>query len=163
MNYIYAKHFREFEEFTVEKIYPFYRNGGVVFNDKFIPKTFKHVDGKLLEEKWTDGTRELVPCSEKLDKEFFKTYKKVFDVVIKLPKEQTVDGVTADTFAIKGLGAFKVKEMLKADFDYEVPMDEEHEKFNWEDDVYTNIEGKTYKMKVRGEKLDTEYKIQLKG
>ena len=158
MEYLKAKDFRQFTEFTVKTIYPAYRSGGVKTADgRFIGKTFVEKDGKFMEkhfekkgDKWDIS---LIEPTVIIDRDFFKTYKKVYDVVI-----TTGEG---NEFTIQGLGVYKIQLMLKADMDFDVPMNGDKEQFDWEDSVYKNIEGRTYKMKVTGAGLDTEYRISL--
>jgi len=118
------------------------------------------------EEKLPDGTKkevcESIPMENaQKDRRFWRTYKKVFDVVVITPEEVTIDGKTGREFTISGLGAYKIREMIKADIDFDIPMDGERPKFDWEDSVFTVIEGNSYKMKVIGIELDTEYNFKL--
>ena len=176
--YIYAKHFRNLKEFTITKIYAPYRNGGLEIDGMFVPRTFKYSKGKIMEEKWVGetGSRkpELQETDIKIDKDFFFTYKKVFDVQLSTPVEVELDGKKGTEFVIKGLGFSKVKDMLREDFDLKIPMvtrdvkgedgtvtAEEKEAFDWEDSVYQSLEGKSYKMKVTGQMLDTRYQYKL--
>lgn len=163
MNYIYAKHFRQFEDFTVEKIYKPYRKGGVEIDGKFVGKTFKEQDGKYYEEEWIEGKPVLKAEPTQFNRELFATYKKVFDVQISTPSEVTVDGKTGKEFVLNGLGTYKVKEMLRTDFDLDIPMNGDKELFDWEDGKYKYLEGKSFKMKVTGTGLDTSYKFKLVG
>lgn len=163
MEYIYSKHFRKFKEFTITNIYAPYRSGGIEVDGKFIPKSFKMKDGKWYEQLWSEEQHGFVLSDTPAvaNKEWYKTYKKVFDVAIKTPAPATVDDKTSDEFTIKALGTFKVKEMLREDFDVEIPMDGDNEAFDWEDKVYVNVKGKSYQMKVTGKGLDTKYKFKL--
>ena len=117
-------------------------------------------------EKLPDGTKkevcESIPMENaQKDRRFWDTYKKVFDVVVITPEEVTIDGKTGREFKISRLGFNKVRGMIKSDIDFDVPVEGDHEKFDWEDDVYTNIEGCSYNMKVSGSGLDTEYRFKL--
>jgi len=189
MNYVYAKHFRKLTDFTVKNIYPSYRSGGVKGSEGFIGRSFKVEGGNLLELTFVNNspnwappagdilvhdkeqeegkkTYPIAPETAMKNKFFWKTYPKVYDVVINTPSEVSVEDTKGETvnvteLTIKALGAFKVKEMIKADIDFDVPMNEsgDKEKFDWEDDVYKNVVGVTYKMKVTGVDLETEYRI----
>jgi len=165
--YLRAKHFRNFSEFTIERVYPFYRNGGIEVDGKFQGKTFRYVDNKLQEETWDKvngkNVKTLVPVTEKIGGDFFKIYKKVFDIRITTPTEITVDGKKGNCFTIESLGSFKIKEMLREDFSIVIPMNGDKEAFDWEDDVYKSLEGKTFQMKVTGAGLETKYKFKLVG
>lgn len=170
-NYVYAKQFRKLKQFTVEDIYKPYRSGGVRVDGKFIPRTFKPVGEGLKEQVYENGGFELKDFSDKMDRDFFKTYKKVFDVKVTLPESidiettKKVDGknviVNTDEIVINGLSAFKVQEMLKADFDIVPPMNGDKVKFDWEDEFYEKLKGRTFQMQVTGEGLDTEYRFKL--
>ena len=168
MTYIYAKHFRKLKDFTVTGIYAPYRSGGLKIDGKFIPRTFKYEGSELKEQKWNGAGFDLVSFDDKKDAEFYKTYKKVFDVKVKLGNPLEVETtkkelVTTDEFTINALGSFKVKEMLKADFDFQPKMDGEREAFDWEDDVYSDIVGRSFSMKVTGVGMDTSYMFKYNG
>lgn len=174
MLYKYSKDFKQYEKFTVTNIYTPYRFGGVRSGDKFIGRTFRLKDNLLEEQIWTDKRPDWKTARGKVivydhisqesveiemedalkDPRFWKTYRKVFDVVLK---------VGGEDITIKSLGAFKVQKMLKADIDLDVPMDGDKEEFDWEDHVYKKLVGREFRMKVTGTGLDTEYNIQLVG
>ena len=200
MKYAYAKHFRTLTEFTVKNIYPFYLSGGIRVAGKFQGRTFKYdEDGKIMEQVWNGSEMELVEPTGKVwiyekfqkededgnegrsyeadfkdafkDKHFYRTYKKVFDVALSLPKaidiETTKKGddgdyivESTDEVVIKGLGRYKVQEMLRSDFSFIVPTDDQdREKFDWEDDFYKTLVGKTFQMRVTGTGFDTKYQF----
>lgn len=175
MEYIKASSFRQLQAspFTVVTVYPKYRNGGIMSGDKFIGRTFVYDDGNLKEKKWDSDNKTFVfsdITDIKINAEFFKVYKKVFDVVVKLDKKVTikekrgdmVTEVSGDEFVVKALGTGKLQKMLDADFDIVVPEDENGKRpFDWEDDLVKKLEGSKFKMKVTGQGLDTSYTFQL--
>jgi len=185
-NYLPAKHFREFKEFKIENIFPFYRTGGIMDGKgKFHGRTFVFVDGALKEEKWEElegknvkkitalegdvvvydkktKESESIPFEDALkDWRFWSTYRKVFDVKISVKKEVTVDGKTGTVFVINRLGSWKIQEMLREDFELKIPMNGDREAFDWEDKEYTRLLGTTFKLNVTGKDFDTRYKFKL--
>lgn len=175
MEYIKASSFRQLQKspFTIKTVYPKYQNGGIKVGDKFIGRTFVYEDKKIKEKKWDDNEKKFVIedfSDIKIDRDFFKTYKKVFDVVVELDKEVEIEEkrrgemvkAKGTEFTIKGLGAYKLQEMLKEDFDIEVAEDSEGRRpFDWEDDLVVKLEGSKFQMKVTGKGLDTSYKFKL--
>jgi len=167
MEYAYAGEFRKFTEFTIKEIHPPYRSGGLKVDGKYKPRSFKETKDGLKESIYNQETSsfELIDITEEIGKEFFATYKKVFDVVLEVKTPTKIlntkkEEVEATEVSLRGLGAYKVKLMLKEDFDLEIPMNGDREAFDWEDDVYKNIIGKTYKMRVTGTGLETSYQVK---
>ena len=187
MEYIKSSSFRQITvPFIVTKIYDKYLNGGVGQGTKFKGRTFK-IDNGLKERVWVDGGFEWIdpvndiPVQTKEDgvknvspekalktPDFYRTYKKVWDTVI-----ETLEPITitenkkgeeikkeGTEFTINGLGTFKLQEMLKSNFDFEVPMDGDREAFDWEDNFIKDLIGKKFQMKVTGQGLNTTYSFK---
>ena len=161
--YIKAKQFRDLAKKDLKIIWVFwpYRSWWIKVWDKFLWRTFKYSsDDKLMEQKWDSVNRkfELIPFSDiKVDRDFFKTYKKVFDV-----KFQTSDIIEmwdqSDNMFIVQLSAYKLQEILRNTVVDDVPVNEEwNEKFDWEDDLYMNLINTFIKFNVTGTWLDTKY------
>jgi hypothetical protein len=174
--YIKASSFRNIQKspFVVKKVYPKYQSGGIMMGDKFVGRTFVYNEEKKLQEKkWDDNERKFILADFddiKVDREFYATYKKVFDVEVECEKEVELEEkrkgeqvkVKGTSFVIKGLGAFKLREMLKEDFDLIVEEDSEGRRpFDWEDELVNTLEGSKYQMKVTGKMLETSYKFKL--
>ena len=165
MTYLKEKHLRNLAktDLKITAIYPAYRSGWLVVWDKFIWKTFK-VDKeswKLMEQKWNDSTKkfELIPMTEKMDKTFFQTYKKTFDVAFETANIITIDDVkkeyTDNQFTIP-VKASKLKDMMRV-FIEDIPMDWDREAFDWEDNFTQNIIWNFIRFTVTGKWLDTKY------
>lgn len=175
MEYIKASSFRQLQKspFVIKTVYPKYQSGGIMMGDKFVGRTFVYdEDKKLKEKKWDDEAKAfvLVDFSDiKVDRDFYKTYKKVFDVAIVTDNEVTVKEkrkgemveVVGTEFVVKGLGAYKLQEMLKEDFDIDVEMNGDRPVFDWEDNLVKRLEGSKFQMKVTGKMLETSYKFKL--
>ena len=153
----------------INNIYPFYRSWWVKTADwKFIWRTFKYsADARLMEQKWNANERkfELVPFDDiKVDRDFFKTYKKVFDIEIETEKNISVENYKWtqewNTFVIQGVSAFKIKEMLKATVIDDVPEVDGKEMFDWEDNEYKKLTNVTLKFSVVWTWLDTSYNFK---
>ena len=187
MEYIKSSSFRQITvPFTVKNIYDKYLNGGVGQGAKFKGRTFKIDDG-LKERVWTgegfqwitpvndipvqtkeDGVKNLSPDKALKSPDFYRTYKKVWDTVIETEEPITIiekkKGEEIEKegteFTINALGTFKLQEMLKSNFDFEVPMDKEREAFDWEDNFVKDLIGKKFQMKVTGQGLSTTYSFK---
>ena len=161
--YIKAKQFRELAKRDLKIIWVYwpYRSWGIKMWDKFLGRTFKYnEEWKLLEQKWNNDERKfnLVSFNDiKVDRDFFKTYKKVFDV-----KFQTADIIeiwdqSDNTFVVQ-LSAYKLQEILRNTVVDDVPVNEEwNEKFDWEDDFKMDLIDTYIKFNVTWTWLDTKY------
>ena len=100
----------------------------------------------------------------KVDRDFFKTYKKVFDIEIETEKNISVENYKWtqewNTFVIQGVSAFKIKEMLKATVIDDVPEVDGKEMFDWEDNEYKKLTNVTLKFSVVWTWLDTSYNFK---
>lgn len=99
------------KNFRINKVYNFYRDGGLEVNGKYLGKTFvnipnrikdkvilqgdeqlKYIEGDVMELResiWNKETkqREFHKYTGKFDKEFYATYKKVYDVEVTVKEE----------------------------------------------------------------------------
>lgn len=169
MAYIKSKHFKQLKgiPLKITAIYPAYRSGWIKTADgKFIWRTFKYQDWKLLEQKWDDVNRKfsLVPFVDiKQDRDFFKTYKKVFDVTFETEQEQTIKDekkweIVDYSFTLQWLSAYKLQEIMRATKIEDVPVDENgKEQFDWEDEFLKDMEWVFFKFNVTWTWLDTKY------
>ena len=171
MQYINASKIRELKWMNIKitAIYPHYRSWWLKNAEgKFLWRTFKYnEDWTIMEQKWDAVNKKfsLVPFMEKIDREWYKTYKKVFDIKIELEKPVTFknwkwEDISDFEFAVQGLSAFKVKELLKATVVDDIPEENWKEKFDWEDDEYTKLKDVTFKFSVVWTWLDTVYSFK---
>jgi hypothetical protein len=198
--------------FLIKKVYPSYRDGGLETKQpdgtvKYVGKTFVYVPKRIKDEvvlqgdeqlKFIQGdemelreavwdkelkTRKFVKVKQKLDKDFFSTYKKVYDVEVAVKSGFTIpvwdkdakkevdtkfdDGVSATLVAFP---AGRLKNMIEAlDLDKGIQLVQGKDKagndamvrpFDWEDTVKNKLEGKFVEMRVRGTGLDTKYSFR---
>lgn len=186
-----AKQFRILDSvnFQVKEIYSAYRSGGLEVNGKFVGKSFYpfNEEGKTVfkEKFWNADERkfDFRPYDGKLDKEFYKTYKKVFDVHVVLGEDVTLpvwdkeQKKEVDTVVAKGnevvfqaISASKVKTMIEdLDLDEGIKLVEGTDKagekamvkpFDWEDEYKDKLKEQFITMKVRGTGMDTKYKFK---
>ena len=106
-----------------------------------------------------------------MDREFFKTYKKVFDLKVVFEQPQEVknwknEAETGNEITLTQVSASKVKNILTVVADVEPPMVEWKDKagndcmvaeFDWEDKYRDALENVFVEMTVTGEGLDTKY------
>ena len=117
-----------------------------------------------------------------MDGEFFKTWKKVFDLEIETEQPMEVDAWDKDigktkksdtSFNITCVSAGKLKSLLRGIMDEDkgevIPMTQGKDKagneamveaYDWEDSLKNIAEGKYVKVKVSGEGMDTKYMFQ---
>lgn len=188
-----AKNFRLLNgvPFIVTNVYPAYRSGGVEVGGKFIGKSFysfpkENGEGNEFREKiWDKEAKEFrfVTYTGKLDKEFFATYKKVYDVEVELArsvnlhvwdKESRSEVPTAveagEKVVFQAISASKIKTMVEdMDLDGGVVLVDGKDKagnpskvkpFDWEDGCKELLVGVLMEMKVRGEGMDTKYSFK---
>lgn len=170
MIYLNSSAFKELkgENLKIGKIYWPYRSGGLKVGWKFIFKSFKpDVNGRMCEVVFKKGEKpSLVPYEGKIDKEFFNTYKKVFDVSFQLEKEKVFTNYKWETvkdkeITIQGLGSSKVQNIILATILDEAPTKEDGSKeYNWEDWIVNNLEGKVVKFGMTGKGLETRYNFK---
>lgn len=188
----------------INRVFSNYRAGGLEVNGKYTARVFhyfpkrlteevvmgndesaKKVDGdvmELRERKWNKDARtfEFHKVKDKLDREFFATYKKVYDVEViisqptKLPvwdsmsKTEVEETFPAGTsIVLKEFPASRLKAVLEVlDLDASIQLVDGKDKagnpakvkpFDWEDDVKDLLERKFISFKVRGAGLDTTY------
>jgi len=188
----YTNNLRQFAGKTlkVTEVYPRYRAGGVELNGKFIFKQYKEfpitadevvtTGGKLIEgektewreQVWLDGkpTFHKLPAGTDF-KEFYKIYKKVFDISVELESPMTIiryKDVTeeGDRAIIQGVSGSKIKSMLEMLTDFEPPMIEgklrdgtagQVPAFDYEDKAKDLLAGVSFSMKITGVGLETSY------
>lgn len=178
----YTSGIRQFsgDTFQIKEVYPAYRAGGVELPDgKFQFRTFKYfpVDEResvfsgdpeilakasadatpkmeLREQKWNDVEKkfEFIRVKGKLDGDFFKTYKKVYDVSIRLDGVKKIHRYKEvyeenDEVVLQGVSASKLKDILRNVADVNPPMVNGKDKagnpamveaFDWEENYRAN-------------------------
>lgn len=164
MTYLKEKHLRSLAktDLKITAVYPAYRSWGLLVWDKFIWKTFK-VDKeswKFMEQKWDENKKPyLVSMTEKMDKTFFQTYKKTFDVAFETANIITIDDgkkeFTDNQFTIP-VKASKLKDIMRV-FIEDIPMDWDREAFDWEDNFTQNLVWNFIRFTVTWQWLDTKY------
>ena len=133
---------------------------------KFIYRVFKtDKDGKLMEQKWENWKATFKPFSDKIDKDFFSTYKKVFDVEITTAKPipiTTYKGLQEDdTFVLQATSSGKVQSMILATILDEAPTKEDGKKeYDWEDGIINSLEGQFVKFGITWTWLETRYNFK---
>lgn len=137
---------------------------------------------ELREQIWENGFPSFHKVKDKMDGEFFKTWKKVFDLEIETEQPMEVDAWDKDIgktkksdteFNITTVSAGKLKSLLRGIMDEDkwevVPMVQGKDKagneamveaYDWEDSLKNIAEGKYVKVKVSGEWMDTKYMFQ---
>lgn len=188
----------------VMAVYNAYRAGGLEVNGKYVGRSFiyfpkrinaeivlsgdpasKIVEGEemeLREKKWNKETRvfEFHKVKDKLDGEFWKTYKKVFDISVIVGEEaemSTYDKLEKRNIANKFPGgtevvlqempASRVRGLLESlDLDNGVQLVSGKDKagnvamvkpYDWEDEYKEKLVGVFFKYSVKGEGLDTKF------
>jgi len=207
------KFLRQFHNktFKINKVYNDYRTGCIdLGNDKYLFRTFKWfgkaedqvlrggsdrikeftkeyevANGRELREViWDGNTPTYMKVKDKLDKDFWKTWGKVFDIEIEFEKELNVTRYydkknnvdvteSGDVVNVTWVKAWKIKSMLRGVMDEDkgelIPLVEGKDKagneamveaYDWEDTLKNVLEGKFVKMKVSGEGMDTKYMFQ---
>ena len=138
---------------------------------------------ELREQIWENGFPSFHKVKDKMDSDFFKTWKKVFDLEIETEQEVEVDAWDKETksnvrrsdteFNITCVSAGKIKSLLRGIMDEDkgetIPMIKGKDKagneamveaYDWEDSLKNIAEGKFVKVKVSGEGMDTKYMFQ---
>ena len=138
---------------------------------------------ELREQIWEGGFPSFHKVKDKQDKEFFSTWKKVFDLEIATEVPVEVDAwdkeakamvKQSDTeFNVTTVSAGKLKSLLRGVMDEDkgevIPMTKGKDKagneamveaYDWEDSLKNIAEGKYVKVKVSGEGMDTKYMFQ---
>lgn len=196
----------------VVKVYNFYRDGGLEVKQpdgsmKYVGKTFvnipkrikdniviqwdeqlKYIEGdemELREVIWDKEikARTFVKYTGKLDKDFYSTYKKVYDleVIVKDEFKNQVWDKEAGTEVMKTFSGWvsatlnsfpvgRLKNLLESlELDAGIEKIKGKDKagneamvmpYDWEDSVKNKLEGKFFSMRVRGEGLDTKYSFK---
>lgn len=196
----------------VVKVYNFYRDGGLEVKQsdgsmKYVGKTFvnipkrikdaiviqgdeqlKYIEGDEMEFREVVWDKELkartfVKYNGKMDKDFYSTYKKVYDVEVVVKDEfknpvwdseaksevvKTFEGGVSATLNSFPVGRLKnLLESLELDTGIEKVKGKDKAgneamvmPFDWEDGVKNKLEGKFFSMRVRGEGLDTKYSFK---
>jgi hypothetical protein len=131
---------------------------------------------ELREKFWNKETSnfEFHKIKEKTDRDFFKIWKKVFDIDIQFDKEVEVERwgkdwkevVKTSLVRVAVVGTWKIKNMILALVDEQPPMREGKDKawnvamvpeWDWEDTFKDKLVWKFIKMKVIWEGMDTKY------
>ena len=191
--------------FKVNKIYNDYRDGWTDDGVTKIHRTFKwfgKADDQVLtsgteriktftkeyensawrelrEQIWNqDGVAEFHKVKDKMDNEFYKTWKKVFDLEIEFAQPvdlkvwKRLEGhvvVSDNIINLTTLSAGKLKNMIRGVLDEPIPMTNGKDKvgnpsvvevYDFEDGMKHLLEGKFVKVKVSGSGLDTTYMFQ---
>jgi len=191
---IYTKNLREFNKktFQVKEVYAPYRAGGVETASGFKFRSFiefpedwreivysgeieKNNDAKkeLRERIWNKNEKkfEFHKVKDRMDRKFFKTYKKVFDlkVVFEQPQKLTNwkgEEEVGNEIVLQQVSASKVKSMLMVVAEVEPPLVDGKDKtgkpakvpaFDWEDREKDKLNNLFIKVMVSGEGVDTKY------
>ena len=191
---IYTKNLREFNKknFQIKEVYPAYRAGGLEINGKFKFRSFyefpvderevvlsgdetikanKDLRKELREKLWIDWQMQFHKVKDKQDREFFKTYKKVFDVKVVFEQPVTVtnwkwEEETSREVTLQQVSASKIKNMLMVVAEVEPPLVDGKDKtgkpakvpaFDWEDRERDKLNNLFIKVMVSGEGMDTKY------
>lgn len=184
----------------IKEVYTAYRAGGLEVGGKFQFKSFYQFpviedelisfgDDRLKEENispeakkewrekvWID--KKLVFKKTKIDdyKTFFKTYKKVFDMKVELEEPIQVNKYKdlyelTDEVVIQQVGSAKVKDLVGALSDYEIPLQKGKDRagneaivpeYDYEDNAVALLKDKAFSFTVVGEGLDTKYTYKEK-
>ncbi len=209
--YIKSKYVRKLDgkNIRINKVFNAYRSGGLEIAGKWVGKSFvyfpkritddviasgderaKYVQGdelamELREKSYNReaGRFEFARVKEKLDGEFFKTYKKVFDVEVTLGESVSIptwDKVAkqevnsefgiGETLMLQEFSAGKLKTLLEdLELDSKVELVKGNDKmgneamvkpYDWEDDLRRELEGRFVVIRVKGEGMDTKYKFK---
>lgn len=197
MTTIYSSKLRDFNKktFQVKDVYAPYRAGGIETASGFKFRTFYDLpederevvftgDEKIkaspnaskreLREKiWNKNERvfEFHKVKDRQDREFFKTYKKVFDVKVVFEQPVTVtnwkgEEQTGNEVVLQQVGASKIKSMLQVVAEVEPRLVDGKDKtgkpakvpaFDWEDGEKYKLKDLFVKIMVSGEGMDTKY------
>lgn len=197
---VYTNNLRQFAGKTmlIKEVYTAYRAGGVETNGKFVFKSFYQFpiiddeeiagddprakeasDKKEWREKvFNNGKLSFVKLDKDIKwKEWFKIYKKVFDINVELEQSENIhrykevydDG---DVAVIQGVSSSKVKDMIDALTEFEVPLMKGKLRdgtegmvavYDYEDDAKELLKGVGFAFKVAGEGLDTKYTFKSKA
>lgn len=137
----------------------------------------------LRELIWNNGAREFHKYTGKLDKDFFGTYKKVYDieVVIKesfkntvwnkdTKQEEEVEFFEGTSATLNAFSAGRLRNLIESlDLDEGLVLIDGKDKlgeptlvkpYDWEDLYKAKLEGKFVSMRVRGTGLDTKYSFK---
>ena len=194
------------QSLKIKKVFNNYRSGWVEVAGKYVARSFIYFPKRLTEDmvvswderakltpqdegnmelrekKWNKEARqfEFYKVTDKLDREFFAAYKKVYDIEIVTSKDITLplwDSasrtevptlVPANSEVIlKEFPASRLKALLEAlDLDGSIQLVDGKDKagnpakvkpYDWEDDVKDLLNDKFFSFKVRGEGLDTTF------
>lgn len=124
------------------------------------------------------GKYTYVKVKEKITREFYKTYKKVFDLAVDIDSpieisrwdkdaQQNVTEKVANNVVFQGVSASKIKTMLEfLSLDEGIQLVDGKDKlgnpsmvkpFDWEDTIKDSLAGKFVKVKVTGSGIDSKY------
>jgi len=130
-------------------------------------------DWKFFIKEWNADEKKFIerPFTEKIDKEFFKSHKKKYDIKIRVEKDIEINVWDKDSqsmidkedteFTITWLSDFMLKEMLlQTDIVEEEPMDWDNKVWDWEEKEVEWLIGKFIKVTITWQKLDTRYKFR---
>jgi hypothetical protein len=196
----YTNNLRQFsgKNIAIKEVYSSYRAGGIDINGKFQFKNFKYFPKsdketlttsdikdlpkedniknlELREVIWVGKQPSFQKITQKINREFFATYKKVFDVHVYLEEETKVHRYkdvyeSTDEVIISGVGAGKIKKLLEdLELDVDVELIDGRDKagnpakvfpYDYEDSLISKLKGKFIVMRVRGEGLDSKYSFK---
>ncbi len=141
-------------------------------------KIEKDTKTELREQIWNNGVAEFHKVKAKINKDWYKIFKKVFDVEIALEKpteilryvtKEWVEVRETNTIVrIEAVSALRIKDMIRTLVDDEIPMVDGKDKlgkavkveeYDFEDGMKNLLEGKFIKMKITWEGFDTKYII----
>lgn len=209
--YVKPKYVRKLDgkNIRINKVFNAYRSGGLEIGGKWVGKSFVYFPKRITDDviasgderaKYAPGDElamelreksynreagrfEFTRVKEKLDGEFFKTYKKVFDVEVTLGETVSIptwDKVAkqevnsefgiGETLMLQEFSAGKLKTLLEdLELDSHVELVDGKDKmgnaakvkpYDWEDNLRKELEGRFVVIRVKGEGMDTKYKFK---
>ncbi len=190
---VYTSNLRQFAGKTLKVItsYPAYRAGGLEINGKFVFRKFyacepsnEEVVTAITTPTWKPEWREVVWVDKKqqynkvkLPDDFYKTYKKVFDLEVELEEEQEIIKYKDvkdlwDIVVIQQVSSSKVKDLIDTLTDFDIPLIEGKKRdgtmgmipeYDYEDKAKDELNWKSFTFKVVGEGLETKYTYKEKA
>ena len=151
--------------------------GGLRADGSKLTKEMEASLGKeLREQKWENWVANFYKIKDKMDKDFYKTWGKVFDMEIELEKPIEVLKYKTKSWEIVSedwniinltwISAWKIKSMIRSLVEEDIPLVDwkdkawnpaKVEEYDFEDTWKDKLEGKFVKMKVSWSWMDTKY------
>lgn len=189
----------------INRVYNYYREWGLEVNGKYVGRTFINCPKRIVDEAVVSGDERLKPIewdefvlreakwdkelkqrvfykfSDKMDRDFFSTYKKVYDVEVVVKEDVEIPQWNGEaeipttiewgsTIVLKAVPSGRLKKILETfELDSKIEKVDGKDKawnpakvlpFDWEDEVKNGLEWKFFSMRVRGTWLDTSYSFK---